>query len=264
MTVIVGFNCPDGLVLCSDSLVSDGYTKSLVNKIWAYETQGQWGMAVGQAGESDFCDSFVENLKVLYSGYVFDEDKIMLTLRTAIRAARITYPDLEWAALFAIWGPMGTRKLLRLSHQSKHLAPVRRYEAVGIGSHLAKFLCSQMCGVLMQVEEAAELGTFIVGRCIEHVSDCEGPISVLTWKVGQDEWAPYTPERVGQIEKGFGENSRLRRNLMEFWQSLTPHLSRIAPQYVDINRGGRVGFIRAMPTKEWPTQSTSRKSKREP
>src|ERR1700730_12117643 len=171
MTVVVGFNCPDGLVLCSDSLVSDGYTKSLVNKIWAYDTQGDWGMAVGQAGESDFCESFIENLKVLYSGYVFDEDKIIAQLRRAINAARITYPDLDWAALFAIFGPMGTRKLLRLSHQSTHLTSGSYYEAVGIGSHLPKFLCSQMCGVLMQVEEAAELGTFIVGRCIEHVSD---------------------------------------------------------------------------------------------
>jgi hypothetical protein len=35
MTIGVGFKCTDGIVLCTDSLESDGVTKRMVDKIWA-------------------------------------------------------------------------------------------------------------------------------------------------------------------------------------------------------------------------------------
>jgi hypothetical protein len=54
MTIALGFNCPDGIVLCADSMDTDGYTKTKVDKIWCYETQDEWGIAVASAGESDF------------------------------------------------------------------------------------------------------------------------------------------------------------------------------------------------------------------
>jgi len=263
MTIALGFNCPDGIVLCTDSLESDGYTKSAVNKIWAYETQGQWGIAVASAGEADFCESFTDNLRELYAGEVFNKDKIMLQLRTAINAARTTYPDLDWAALFALFGPQQQdRRLLRLSIGSKHLAPVKRYEAVGIGSHLAKFFCSQMANLFMNVDEATELGVFVIQRCIEHVDHCDGPISVLTWKVGQSGWAPCHPDQVADIQKKLGSKSQLRRNLYEFWLSLTPQLSRTTTQYKDEGRGGFVSFVREVATKGFgknPKRSVSRK-----
>jgi hypothetical protein len=46
MTIALGFNCPDGIVLCADSMDTDGYTKTKVDKIWCYETQDEWGIAV--------------------------------------------------------------------------------------------------------------------------------------------------------------------------------------------------------------------------
>jgi 20S proteasome alpha/beta subunit len=250
MTVAIGFNCTDGIVLCTDSLESDGITKSMVNKIWAYETQDEWGIAVAGAGEADFCESLTDNLRTIFSGAPFDRDRIMLQLRSAINEARTTYPDLEWASLFALFGPnMFDRKLLRLSPGSKHLAPVSKYEAIGIGGHLAKFFCSQLRTVFMNVDEAVELGVFITGLCIEHVDGCDGPISVLSWKIGQKSWFGFHPNQVSAIEKNFGSKTLLRRNLVEFWQSLTPHLSRTVPQYVDESKGGSVSLIHSMLTR---------------
>src|ERR1700674_1424825 len=140
MTIALGFNCPDGTVLCTDSVESDGQTKSMVDKIWCYETQGEWGIAVASAGESDFADSFTDNLKQLFTGEHYDKDAIMSTLRSAINAARTTYPDLSWEALFALFGPNPLeRQLMRVTHLSKHIAPVSRFAAFGVGAHLAKF-----------------------------------------------------------------------------------------------------------------------------
>src|ERR1700730_1581429 len=105
-----------------------------------------------------------------------------------------------------------------------------------------------MFTVFMNVEEATELGIFIIRRCIEHVEGCDGPISVLTWKIGQTGWAPCHPDEVSAIESRLGNKGLLRRNLLEFWLSLTPQLSRIAPQYKDDSRGGFISFVRALAT----------------
>jgi hypothetical protein len=260
MTIALGFNCPDGVVLSTDSLDSDGVFKTKVNKIWCYETQGEWGISVASAGESDFIESFTANLAELFTGEQWDRDWIMSTLRQAINAARTTYPDLEWEALFSIFGPAQLdRRLLRVSHRSRHIAPISRYEAVGVGGYLAKFLCAQMYGLFMTVEEAAELAVFIVLQCIEYIEGCELPISLLSWKIGQTGWAPYHPTEVQKIIDRSPVKG-LRKSLLDYWRSGTPHLNsdrKIA--HDQLQQGGFVQFRRAMPTK--PKRSVSRKSK---
>jgi hypothetical protein len=237
----------------------------LVNKIWAYETQDNWGIAVASAREADFAESFTENLKLLFTGELYERDQIMLTLRQAINAARTTYPSLDWEALFAIFGPNPLdRQLLRLSHKSKHLAPVRRFEAVGCGSQIAKFMCAQMYTVFANVEEAAELGIYTIMRCNEYVDGCGGPISVLAYKVGTTAWIPYGPNEVTAIESRFGKD-KLRENLLDFWLTQTPNIQRlVAPIYRPLRTGGFVNYIRAVATKNTfvAKPSISRKSKR--
>jgi len=264
MTVALGFNCPDGIVLCTDSLESDGATKVLVNKIWAYETQDNWGIAVASAGESDFAESFTENLKLLFTGEVYERDQIMLSLRQAINAARTTYPSLDWEALFALYGPTPLdRQLLRLSHKSKHLAPVRRFESVGCGSQIAKFVCSQMYTVFANVDEAAELGIYAIMRCCEYVDGCGGPISVLTYKIENPGWRPYLPEDVTAIEAKFGKD-KLRDNLLDFWIAQTPQVQRLQPLYRHLRTGGFINYVRAAATKNTfiAKPLVTRKSKR--
>ena len=261
MTIAVGFNCPDGLVMCTDSMESDGISKNKVNKIWCYETQDEWGISVASAGESDFIESFTDNLGELVTGEQFDKDWIMATLRSAINAARTTYPDLRWSALFALFGPNPMdRKLLRVSEFSKHIAPVARYEALGIGSSLAKFLCSQMYALFMNVDEAAELAVFIALQCIEHIEGCELPISLLSWKIGQRGWAPYHPDEVKKIIDRFDAKS-LRKDLLDYWRAQTPHLTRLH-KYDELQQGGFVKFRRALGLK--PKRSVSQKSKQNP
>ncbi len=256
MTIALGFNCPDGIVLCTDSMESDGVSKNKVNKIWCYETQDQWGLSVASAGESDFIESFTDNLNELFTGKHFNKDWIMATLRKAINAARSSYPDLQWSALFGFFGPSPMdRRLLRVSEYSKHIAPVSRYEALGIGSCLAKFLCCQMYALFMNVEEAAELAVFIVRQCINHVEGCELPISLLSWKMGQTGWAPYHPTEVQKIIDGF-DDKKLRKNLLDYWRAETPHLTR-PHTYDDLQQGGFVKFRRALGLK--PMRSISQK-----
>jgi 20S proteasome alpha/beta subunit len=58
MTIAVGFSHLNGMVLCADSLESDGVTKKRVNKIHTCDIGGEWGYALACAGEGDLADSF--------------------------------------------------------------------------------------------------------------------------------------------------------------------------------------------------------------
>jgi hypothetical protein len=115
----------------------------------------------------------------------------------------------------------------------------------------------------MNVDEAAELGIFIVRRCIENVDGCDGPISVLTWKIGQTGWAPCHPDEVNKIEERF-EKQKLRDNLLDFWIAQTPHLVRHNPLYRKLSQGGFVNFCRAVGlrgTPDNPSQLVSKTTK---
>jgi hypothetical protein len=62
MTFIAGLRCQDGLVLCSDSLESDGYNKKNVQKLFFHEMEGQWGAAFGCSGTGAACTNFSDRL----------------------------------------------------------------------------------------------------------------------------------------------------------------------------------------------------------
>jgi len=104
MTVAFGFRCMDGFVLCADSLESDGFTQRFVDKMWIYEVQGEWGIAIASAGEADLADSFNESLEQVLGNSEFDEARLLAKLRKAIRAVRVSYPEAAFEFLSVIFG----------------------------------------------------------------------------------------------------------------------------------------------------------------
>src|SRR5579862_2921075 len=94
MTIAIGFAHINGIVLCADSLESDGVTKKRVDKIHTCDIGGEWGYALACAGEGDLSDTFVRELfATIVVGEEFDRDKTLLRLRQAISAVRKSYPD---------------------------------------------------------------------------------------------------------------------------------------------------------------------------
>src|SRR5690349_6688302 len=77
MTIAAGFLCRDGILLCTDSLETDGVTKRLTNKVWGYQVSEDWGIAIASAGESDLAESFNESLPDVLGNEAFDEATIL-------------------------------------------------------------------------------------------------------------------------------------------------------------------------------------------
>jgi hypothetical protein len=149
-------------------------------------------------------------------------------------------------------------KLLRVSYKSKHLAPVSRYEALGIGGTLAKYLSANMYGLFMNVDEASELAVFIIHQCTQYIDACDLPISLRTWKIGQTGWSPCNPIEMQKIIERL-PLKRLRENMLNFWLQNTPQFdsTRPNPPYNQLQQGGFVQFTRALGLKPFRTSPKS-------
>jgi 20S proteasome alpha/beta subunit len=245
MTIALGLQCVDGLVLCADSLETDGVSKRYVDKLWTYEVQDDWGIAIASAGEADLADSFNDGLKDILGNSDFDESRLLSKLKTAIRSVRLSYPDSEFGFLAAVYGrPALYKKLFRVMDQSSHLGPIRRYQALGIGGALATFLASQMFNASMCVEEGVRLATFILAQVKASTDRCGGATSVLSYGgIGYNgtHFRVRSRAEISDIEKELS-GEKLRDALNKFWRENNP--APTFPPIRDPELGGESRWIR--------------------
>jgi 20S proteasome alpha/beta subunit len=222
MTIAIGFKCTDGIVLCTDSLESDGVTKRKVDKIYTYQVAKEWGFAVACAGEADLADTFARELPQTLVDGEFDRDKTLLRIRTAISAVRKSYPKSDLAMLFGLYAqqslnhPMLTCELFRNLDGSEHLGPVTGFQSIGIGGHLSDFLIKNIYQKTMKIEDAVKLGIFAIGQAIEHVDACGGPIQVVAHRLGEWHWTSMSQAEVDRIGATYRTDD-LQTALRKYW-----------------------------------------------
>jgi len=222
MTIAIGFSHTNGMVLCADSLESDGVTKKRVNKIHTCDVGGEWGYALTCAGEGDLGDTFSRELFASIVGGEYDRDKTLLRLRQAISAVRKSYPHGELAMLFALHSKQSLKypepvcELFRIMDESEHVGPVDRFQAIGIGAHLSHFLLKNLYDSRMSLEELERLGVFVVSQAIEHVGGCEGPIQATTYRMGECQWRPIKRAEVEKIISTYTVEG-LHDALRDYW-----------------------------------------------
>jgi len=230
MTIALAMWCMDGMVLCADSLETDGVTKRMVPKLWHYEVQHlgvqEWGIAIASAGEADLADSFNDNLKEILGNCDFDEEKLLNVLKMALRAVRITYKECDFGFLAAIYGnPKLYSRIFRVTSGSSHLGPVRGYQAIGIGGDLANYLASYLYSRSMCVADAVRLGIFIINQAKIHVDGCGGPTAVTTYGGGFDSDAyrfrDWGRNEIDLIEAELSDE-KFRESTQAFWTANNP------------------------------------------
>ena len=244
MTIALGLRCFDGLVLCADSLEEDGVTKRHVDKLWTYEVQDNWGVAIASAGEADLADSFTDGLKDIFGNSDFDEVILLSKLRTALRSVRLSYPDSEFGFLAAVFGiPTLYSRLFRVLDQSSHLGPVRHYQTLGTGGALGTFLASQLFSISMCVEEGVRLGAFILARVKECTNGCGGPTSIISYGGTGNSMTSFRLWGRGEIDAIETELSgqKMKDYMWQFWKENNP-APRFEPARVEL--GGKSRGVR--------------------
>jgi len=164
MTFIVGLQCPDGIVLCSDSLESDGYNKKTVRKLFHYEVQGQWGIGFGCSGSgaacTNFSDRLLELLRESEDGY--DRRGTEKLIEATMAYMRKEYPSEAMDVVVGMWScsPPETR-LYKAQTHTPCLSVESGYACAGLDTSLARFLLDSIFTPTAVVFDAMYIAAFV-------------------------------------------------------------------------------------------------------
>jgi 20S proteasome alpha/beta subunit len=221
MTFIAGFHCYDGLVMCSDSLETDGYNKKITMKLREYFVLGQWGLMWGCSGTGAAIKNFSDKLTSLLGTEPFDKPKTERTLETAIQYMHSTYPDERLAMLIGLWDKnrRGTN-LYEVFETGFCLSPVGSglFCCSGMDAPLANTIIDSAFDSLMSVEEAARLGIFVTSIVKERTDGVGGPTEVTIYNKGDGMSHCYPLEKIEQIEQAFPPRD-LYQVILDYWAS---------------------------------------------
>jgi 20S proteasome alpha/beta subunit len=181
MTIAAGFCCMDGVLLGTDTLVTDGCTKTYENKVFECSQFGSYPLVLmAGAGVFPRIKEFADRL--LTENTFTDSDTgedVKHALRKAIDSAwyresvRMTNEsgyNLDF--IFAIKDLEGGTSLLHLCNAD--LYPIHQYCCVGNGAPIAKYLAAWLYSQSLPVEMFAILAMHIFREAKEYSDGCGG------------------------------------------------------------------------------------------
>jgi 20S proteasome alpha/beta subunit len=199
VTFIVGFHCYDGLVMCADSLETDGYNKKLTMKINEYFVLGRWGIMWGCSGTGAAIKNFSDKLKALLGSEAFDKEKTERTIEKAVEFMHSTYPQERLSMLVGLWSmrPRHT-SLYEVYETGNCLSPVGSglFCCCGMDDPLANTLLDSAFDSHMRIEEAARLGICVTSIIKERADGVEGPTECTIYTKGEGMSYAYPREKI--------------------------------------------------------------------
>lgn len=231
MTFILGMQCANGLVLCSDSLEADGYNKRNVQKIFSHEVKGQWGIAFGCSGTGAACTNFSDRLsELLDDKEPYDRRGTEKLIEATMQYMKVEYPNEILDVVVGLWSktPAETR-LYRAQSNTQCLAIEPHYVCAGLDVSLARFLLDSvfMPGDV-DIFEGTYIAAFVTSIMKEKADGVGGPSQLMHYHLGQDKWCKFSGKTMEQIEQGgYIEGkftfSALEKSVREFCWSRFPH-----------------------------------------
>lgn len=203
MTIIAGFKCNEGIVLCADTQETVGTMKRNVPKLrlepsegWAGENDGNsLAVAFCGAGDGPFIDKLVETC--------WQSAKSAQSAGQACQAIEQSIRDhyAQFGKIFQpgycphaelIFGVKMWGESMLFSADGPTVNEVNGYRSSGVGQYMADFLASRMYGYYLTIHQCVILSAYILFQAKEHVDGCGGEshIAVLReqGKSGLVEW----------------------------------------------------------------------------
>lgn len=189
MTIGVGFVCPDGIVICADTEMSNGFMKFSENKIYPFGlrgSKGQCALAITYAGNQALMKSFRDRLSVVIRDPAFDAnpDSVEEIVKDTLQGMGGSLfdsagnPDLYLLCGIA---QKGHRPVMLKAQASTVHRVDDGFDFVGVGdSSVVRFL-SKVLGTstVSSIGTGAKLGTYIVAQAKKYVSGCGGDTDIL-------------------------------------------------------------------------------------
>lgn len=231
VTFIVGLNCKNGLVLCSDSLEADGYTNKTVQKIFKHEVEGKWGIAFGCSGTSPACTNFADRLlELLDDKEDYDRRGIEKVIEATMGYMRHEYPNEALDVVIGLWSLSPTEsRLYKAQSGAQCLSVESDYACVGLDVSLARFLLDSIfLPSDVGVQQGSHIAAFVIAVMKEKADGVGGPTQLLHYHYGNPKWCEFSKKAISKFEKGGfieGEFSltALEKAIRQFCWSRFPH-----------------------------------------
>ena len=230
MTIAVGIDCPDGVVLAADTLETTDYIKGDEHKIAVASkppkssTIGLCAIAgAGDAGYIDACTrgiaqiftdhgtASIGDLRVLFEKYMiqFHRDHVI---------PFAPYPEDERPGLDMLFGILRKdRVAILVSDRSTVRQPLRPFVALGFGGDFATMMIRRLFPLHVKptVEQAKVLAAYIVFHTKEHVESCGKYTTIIALHKNHPTAAEYTMSKaIKRFEQEFREWAKEERQLM--------------------------------------------------
>jgi 20S proteasome alpha/beta subunit len=179
MTIVAGFRCTDGIVLCADQQVSAvGSHKYFETKIVARDGFIE-SIAFAYSGLPSLAREAREKMMKILKEIELSNDAVYEAADQVLTNMGRQYADVELQLLIGVVVMAEEPALIKFDGKGLHTA--HNVSFLGIGdSSLVRFLADTMYSPEMTTKEALDLGIYIVHKAEQYIDHCGGPIDVLT------------------------------------------------------------------------------------
>jgi 20S proteasome alpha/beta subunit len=207
MSIAIGFQCTDGIVLAADSEISNSFVKLPGDKAWIYKyppAADRFTLQIGIVGAGDA--SFIQYASERINDAL--EEKFEKQQRMTMPAVKAVIQgvinDLHYSHIFpvpahhpeppsveliiGVW--LGDTRLRLTKTYLTSITKVWNYEAVGVGSALANFIIKRFYSGRVTMSQAVFIASQVLMHVKANVPRCGGASKVIMmFKRGDVGWA---------------------------------------------------------------------------
>jgi 20S proteasome alpha/beta subunit len=219
VTFVVGMMCSNGMVLCTDSLESDGFTKKAVGKIRTMGTT-DWQIAIAGAGAAGLVDKFSDEVYASTQGKAYDVQLMESTIEDILQRFELRYSQQQFQVVIALHSVSVMSKKLYRS-EGGVLVPKRDFTHTGVGHELWRFLSANLFEHGNSVNDNKRLAVFATRQAINYLDGVEGPIQLATYTMGDQSWVFRSSGTIGEMEKELHYHE-LGDSIHDYWARNNP------------------------------------------
>jgi 20S proteasome alpha/beta subunit len=183
LSIVAGFKCPEGIVLCADTQETTGVAKRSIPKL-RFEPSGTpqigEGLAVAFCGAGDngaFIDRLVQNAwEDAQLGT--NAKQVCEIIQNTIESTYKKYKEIYGAGccpmVDLVYGVKMSNECRLFSASGAVVNERESYDSFGAGQYMADFLKNRMYNRYLNLRQCAILAAYILFQAKEHVDGCGG------------------------------------------------------------------------------------------
>jgi hypothetical protein len=183
MTIVAGFKCSDGIVLCADSQETiNSYLKvnvpKLVTRPLEFKAGDKSRAVFAGSGDGPFVDKLINSMWGAAMAAGADLDEISLAMEEATIAIHERlwqmYSDNNKPEASIIFGIAASQDTKLFRSHGPIVNPVDTYACAGCGDVIAKYICDRLYSPTMDVSQCAILALYVLLHTKRYVEGCGG------------------------------------------------------------------------------------------